>query len=45
MILTTPSQRRDLLARVQTVAMVGASNNHLRPSYTVFSYLRTQTPI
>ncbi len=24
--------------------MVGASNNPLRPSYTVFSYLRTQTP-
>jgi uncharacterized protein len=44
MIVTMPSQRRDLLARVKTVAMVGASNNHLRPSYTVFSYLRTQTP-
>jgi predicted CoA-binding protein len=44
MIVTLPSQRRDLLARVKTVAMVGASNNHLRPSYTVFSYLRTQTP-
>jgi uncharacterized protein len=43
MILTLPSQRRDLLARVNSVAMVGASNNHLRPSYTVFSYLRTQT--
>ncbi len=24
--------------------MVGASSNALRPSYTVFSYLRTQTP-
>ena len=45
MIVTLPSQRRDLLARVKTVAMVGASNNHLRPSYTVFSYLRTQTPL
>jgi predicted CoA-binding protein len=44
MIVTLPSQRRGLLARVKTVAMVGASNNHLRPSYTVFSYLRTQTP-
>jgi uncharacterized protein len=44
MIVSLPSQRRDLLARVKTVAMVGASNNHLRPSYTVFSYLRTQTP-
>ena len=44
MILTRPSQIRDLLARVRTVAMVGASSNPLRPSYTVFSYLRTQTP-
>ncbi|HEY6486510.1 MAG TPA: CoA-binding protein [Candidatus Cybelea sp.] len=43
MILTTPSQRRDLLAKTSTIAMVGASNNPLRPSYTVFSYLRTQT--
>ena len=44
MMLTTPSQIRELLARVRTVAMVGASSNPLRPSYTVFSYLRTQTP-
>ncbi len=43
MILTTPSQRRDLLRRIRTVAMVGASANPLRPSYTVFSYLRTQS--
>lgn len=43
MILTTPSQRRALLERVRSVAMVGASNNPLRPSYTVFSYLRTQS--
>jgi predicted CoA-binding protein len=43
-ILQTPSQRRALLERVKTVAMVGASANPLRPSYTVFSYLRTQTP-
>ncbi|HEY2476676.1 MAG TPA: CoA-binding protein [Candidatus Cybelea sp.] len=43
MILTTPSQRRELLANVSTIAMVGASSNPLRPSYTVFSYLRTQT--
>jgi uncharacterized protein len=42
-ILTMPSQRRALLERSHTVAMVGASNNPLRPSYTVFSYLRTQT--
>lgn len=43
MILTTAAQRRDLLERVRTIAMVGASANPLRPSYTVFSYLRTQT--
>lgn len=43
MILRTPAQRRDLLARVRRIAMVGASGNPLRPSYTVFSYLRTQT--
>lgn len=40
MILTTPSQRRALLERVATIAIVGASNNPVRPSYTVFSYLR-----
>lgn len=43
MILTTPSERRTLLERVRSVAMVGASSNPLRPSYTVFSYLRTQS--
>ena len=42
MILTTPSQRRTLLKRVRTIAMVGASSNPRRPSYTVFSYLRRQ---
>lgn len=42
MILTTPTQRKALLERSKTVAIVGASNNPLRPSYTVFSYLRTQ---
>ena len=42
MILTTPSQRRTLLERVRTIAVVGASDNPLRPSYTVFSYLRRQ---
>jgi len=42
MILTTIAQRRDLLARSRTVAMVGASNNPTRPSYFVFSYLRTK---
>lgn len=44
MILETVSARRALLARSRTVAVFGASPNHLRPSYTVFSYLRTQTP-
>jgi predicted CoA-binding protein len=44
MILKTPSERRALLERIKSVAMVGASSNPLRPSYTVFSYLRTQTP-
>jgi predicted CoA-binding protein len=43
MILTTPAQLRALLERISTIAMVGASSNWLRPSYTVFSYLRTQT--
>jgi uncharacterized protein len=42
MILTTVAQRRDLLARSHTIAMVGASNNATRPSYFVFSYLRTK---
>jgi predicted CoA-binding protein len=41
-ILTTPSQRRALLERIRTIAMVGASSNPIRPSYTVFSYLRRQ---
>lgn len=43
MILTTVPQRRELLQRIHRVAMVGASANPLRPSYTVFSYLRTQS--
>ncbi len=42
MILDTPAQRRALLDRSLTVAMVGASPNHSRPSYFVFSYLRTK---
>jgi uncharacterized protein len=42
MILTSPLQRHDLLERVHRIAMVGASSNPLRPSYTVFSYLRRQ---
>ena len=42
MILTTVAERRDLLARSNTIAMVGASANATRPSYFVFSYLRTR---
>jgi uncharacterized protein len=42
MILSRASQRRVLLARTTTIAVVGASSNPLRPSYTVFSYLRRQ---
>ena len=42
MILETVSARRELLARSRTVAMVGASPNTTRPSYFVFSYLRTR---
>jgi predicted CoA-binding protein len=41
MILDTPNGRRALLDRSRTVAMVGASPTHTRPSYFVFSYLRT----
>jgi predicted CoA-binding protein len=41
-ILTTPAQRRALLDRSHTVAMVGASATVTRPSYFVFSYLRTR---
>jgi len=44
MILDTVSARQALLRNAKTVAMVGASPNPLRPSYTVFSYLRTQSP-
>ena len=43
MILDTVSARRDLLDRSTTIAMVGASGNPMRPSYTVFSHLRTRT--
>jgi predicted CoA-binding protein len=42
MILSTVGERRDLLDRSKTVAMVGASPNPTRPSYFVFSYLRTK---
>jgi uncharacterized protein len=40
-ILTTPEQRRALLERARTVAMVGASPDPQRPSYFVFRYLTT----
>lgn len=40
MILETAAERRALLDRSRTVAMVGASANAQRPSYFVFSYLR-----
>ena len=42
MILETAAERRALLDRSKTVAMVGASPNPTRPSYFVFSYLRTR---
>ena len=42
MILATVAARKELLDRSRTVAMVGASANPQRPSYTVFSYLRTR---
>jgi predicted CoA-binding protein len=42
MILRTVAQREELLGRSTSIAMVGASANPLRPSYTVFSYLRTR---
>jgi predicted CoA-binding protein len=41
-ILETATERRALLDRSRTVAMVGASPNPTRPSYFVFSYLRTR---
>ena len=44
MILTSVGARKALLENSKTIAMVGASANPLRPSYTVFSYLRTMTP-
>jgi len=45
MILDTLADRRALLDRSKTVAMVGASPNPTRPSYFVFSYLRTKAKL
>lgn len=42
MIIRTVAERKALLERSKSVAMVGASANHARPSYFVFSYLRTK---
>lgn len=42
MILATIAERRALLDRSKTIAMVGASPNPTRPSYFVFSFLRTR---
>ncbi len=41
MILDTPGKRRRLLDGAKSVAIIGASNNTLRPSYFIFRYLRT----
>ncbi len=41
MIVDTAAGRRDLLDRTRTIAVVGASANPNRPSYFVFSFLRT----
>lgn len=42
MILASIAERRALLEGSRTVAMVGASPNPTRPSYFVFSFLRTR---
>ena len=41
MILETAAQIRDLLDRSRSIAVVGASASPNRPSYFVFSFLRT----
>jgi uncharacterized protein len=41
-ILETAAERRELIDRTRTIAMIGASANPARPSYFVFSYLRTR---
>jgi uncharacterized protein len=49
MILSTPAERKALLERSTTVAMVGASPKPDRPSHGVYAYLRDRgydvTPI
>ncbi|HEV7179902.1 MAG TPA: CoA-binding protein [Candidatus Baltobacteraceae bacterium] len=40
MILSSPEERKALLERSASVAVVGASKNPARPSHDVFSYLR-----
>ena len=40
MIVETAAQRRALLDRTRTIAVVGASANPARPSYFVYSFLR-----
>jgi uncharacterized protein len=37
--MTTDAFLRDILLRVKTIAMVGASDKQTRPSYRVFAYL------
>lgn len=39
MILRTPAERRALLSRTKKIFMVGASPDHIRPSYFVYRYL------
>jgi predicted CoA-binding protein len=41
-IVRSVAERKALLERSRNVAMVGASANPARPSYFVFSYLRTK---
>jgi len=41
MIIDTAAGRRALIDRSRTIAVVGASANATRPSYFVFSFLRT----
>lgn len=49
MILDSPSERKALLERSTSIAMVGASPKHDRPSHEVFVYMRAHgydvTPI